>query len=86
MKNKGYLLLSGYSLVVFGVSALAMQMVGVQWAFLQFLEWGGLLFAFVMKALMVIGGIIVIVFAHTDWDFERRDSAQGGEEQAGGNA
>ncbi len=63
-------------MVILGISALAMQMVGVQWAFLQFLEWGGLLLAFVLKALMVIGGIILIVFAHTDWEFERKNSEE----------
>jgi hypothetical protein len=76
IKNRGYYLLAGYSLIVLGISALAMQLVGVQWAFLQFLEWGGGLFAFVSKALMIIAGVLTIVFASTDWERERQDSSE----------
>jgi len=74
IKNRGYYLLLGYMLIVFGVSAVVMQMVGVQWAFLQFLEWGGHLVAFVAKIFFVIAGVLVIVFANTNWEYERKDS------------
>jgi hypothetical protein len=53
-------------------------MIGVQWAFLTFLEIPGRLFAFVAKIVMVIGGFVVIVLARTDWERERRESGEGG--------
>lgn len=76
IKNRGYYLLLGYTLLVLGVSAVVMQMVGVQWAFLQFLEWGGHLISFIAKILMVIAGFLIIVFASTNWEYEKRDSEQ----------
>ena len=74
MKNKGKFLLLGYSLLVLGITAIVLQMVGVSWAFLRFLEWGGRLFAFVAKLLMVVAGVVIIVLANTDWERERRES------------
>lgn len=74
IKNKGYWLLLGYTLFTLGITSIIMQMVGVNWAFLQFLQWGGGLFAFVAKILMTIAGVVVIVLANTDWKREREES------------
>ena len=73
MKYKGLWLLLGYAMMTFGLTALIMQVVGVHWAFLGLLEWGGRLLAFVLKILMTIGGVLIIVFARTDWDREMRE-------------
>lgn len=70
-------MLLGFLLVVFGLTAAVLQMIGAQWAFLQFLEIPGRLFAFVVKVLMVMAGFIIVALANTDWDQERRES--GGE-------
>ncbi|MBX2891943.1 MAG: hypothetical protein KF734_13515 [Saprospiraceae bacterium] len=78
MKNKGLLTLLGFALIIIGFSALILQLVGVQWVFLSFLEKMGRLFAFVVKIIMVIAGFVVIVLARTDWERERRES--GGEQ------
>lgn len=64
----------GLALVVVGISALALQQVGTQWAFLQFLEKPGRLFAFVVKIILVMAGFIIIVLANTDWERDRRES------------
>ena len=74
MKNKGLWLLLGYTLMTLGLIALGMQVVGVHWAFLGFIEWGGRLLALIIKILMVIAGVLIIVFANTDWERERRES------------
>lgn len=74
MKNKGRWILLGFLLVVFGITALVLELVGTQWVFLSFLEKPGPLFAFVAKIAMVIAGFLIVVLAHTDWDEERRDS------------
>ena len=76
MKNKGYWLLAGFLLVISGFTALILQLIGVAWWFLQFLELGGRLFSFVAKILMVLAGVLIIVFANTDWERERRESSE----------
>ena len=62
--------------MIFGFTALVLQLIGVSWWFLQFLELGGRLLAFVAKIVMVMAGILIIVFAKTDWDRERRESSE----------
>ena len=76
MKNKGLWLLAGYALFTFGLTAITMQLVGTHWAFLGFLEMGGRLLSLVLKILMVISGVLIIVFAHTDWEKEKKDSIE----------
>jgi hypothetical protein len=51
-------------------------MVGTQWVFLGFLELPGRLFAFVFKILMVLAGVLITVFANTDWERERKESSE----------
>ena len=75
MKRKGLWLLVGFLLVIFGFSAIILQLVGVNWAFLGFLEWGGLLLAFVLKVIMILAGVVVVVMANTDWEMEMRESS-----------
>lgn len=75
MKNKGLWLLLGYTLMTLGLTSLVMQVVGVHWYFLGILEWGGRLLSFILKTFMVVSGVLIIVFAHTDWDRERRESS-----------
>ena len=67
-------MLLGFLLVVFGLTALVLQLVGSQWVFLQFLEKPGRLFAFVAKLLMVMAGFIIVALANTDWERDRRES------------
>ncbi len=77
MKNKGLWLLLGYAMMTFGLTALIMQAVGTHWVFLAPLEWGGGLLAFVLKILMTMAGVLIVVFARTDWEKEYKDSEQG---------
>ncbi len=76
MKNKARWIVLGLLLVLSGITALALQLVGAQWAFLQFLEAPGRLFALVVKILMIMAGFIVIALANTDWERERRESGE----------
>jgi hypothetical protein len=76
MKNKGLWTLLGFLLIIFGFTAIILQLVGTQWAFLNFLERPGRLFAFVAKIIMVIAGFVTIVLARTDWEQERRESSE----------
>jgi hypothetical protein len=74
MKNQGRWLLLGFSLFILGFTGIILQMIGVHWAFLAWLEIGGRLFSFVFKIIMVLAGVLTIVFARTDWARERRES------------
>ncbi len=73
MKNKSLWLLAGYLLITFGVTSIVMELVGTHWYFLGWLEKLGRLPAFVIKILMIIIGIVVIVFARTDWEKEKKN-------------
>lgn len=74
MKNKGLWLLLGFSLVILGLSAIFLQVVGVRWAFLSLLDQPGRLFAVVAKVIMVMAGFAIIALANTDWERDRRES------------
>ena len=73
MKNKGLWLLLGYTLFTLGITAIVLELVGVHWVLLSWLELGGRLLAFAGKLLMIIAGVLMIVFARTDWEREMRN-------------
>ncbi len=74
MKRKTLWIILGLFLIMSGITALALQLVGTQWVFLQFIEKPGRLFAFVAKLLMVMAGFLLITIANTDWERERQES------------
>jgi hypothetical protein len=74
LKNRGLWTLLGFSFVILGFTSLIMTLVGVNWAFLGFLEWGGRLFAFVSKILMVMAGGIIIALANNNWERDQKES------------
>jgi uncharacterized membrane protein YidH (DUF202 family) len=76
MKNKGLLLLLGYLLFTLGITSVVMELVGTHWYFLAWLEHFGHLFTFILKILMMIGGILLIVLARVDWEREKRESSE----------
>lgn len=73
MKNKGLWLLFGYTLFTLGITAIVLELVGVHWVILSWLELGGRLLSFAGKLLMIIAGVLMIVFARTDWEREMRN-------------
>ena len=76
MKNKGLWILFGFLLFIFGITSIIMSLVGVRWVFLGWLEWGGALLAFVLKILMSIAGVVMVIYARTDWEEEKRESSE----------
>jgi hypothetical protein len=76
MKNKGLLILLGYLLFSLGVTSVVMELVGTHWYFLAWIERAGRLMSFILKILMVLVGVLLIVFARTDWDQEKRESSE----------
>jgi uncharacterized membrane protein len=76
IKNRGLWVLAGFLLFVFGITALFLQLVGVSWYVLSFLEIPGRLFALTAKIAMVMIGVLVVVLAQTNWDREMRESSE----------
>jgi hypothetical protein len=72
--NKTLLTVAGFFLFTFGFLSLVLSMIGVQLAFLAWLDKIGALFAFVIRILMVLAGIILVALAQTDWARERAES------------
>ncbi len=75
--KKSLLMLLGFLLFVFGITALAMSLVGVRWAFLSFVESEKVpVLGFLLKLVMILAGVLCVVFAQTDWARERAESSQ----------
>lgn len=74
MKKALYTLL-GFLFFIFGFLSLMLSMIGVQLTFMIWLDAPGRLFGFVARLLIVIGGIVIVALANTDWERERAESA-----------
>ena len=72
-KYKNYWMILGFAMIIFGFTAIILQMVGIHWAFLGFLEYFGRLFAFVAKIVLVMAGVLFFILARTDWEREREE-------------
>jgi len=66
-KYKGWWTVAGFLLLTIGFLALVLSMVGIQFAFLTWLDAIGPLFGFVMRILMMLAGIVIIYMAQTDF-------------------
>ena len=66
--KKDLLTLLGFLLFVFGFLAIILSIVGVNLAFLVWMTKFGQLTAFLLKILMIVGGVIIVVLARTDWE------------------
>ncbi len=67
-------MLGGMLLMIFGVTAILLQMVGVHWYFLAWIEAAGLLFAFFIKVLMVLSGAVLFFVSNINWEREQEES------------
>ncbi len=65
--KRGLLTLLGFVLFMLGFSALVLSLVGVQLAFLTWLDAPGRLFGFVARLVMIILGVVLVVLDNTDW-------------------
>jgi hypothetical protein len=68
--KKGLLLALGFSLFILGGTALVLSLVGVKLSFLTWIDAGGGLLGFVIRIVMLIGGIVIAALANTDWKNE----------------
>ncbi len=68
--SKGLQLFLGFTITFLGVLSIVLSLIGVQFAFLLWIDAFGRLFGFVFRLLMIMGGIVIIVLAQTDWKKE----------------
>ena len=68
---KGIFTLIGFVIFMIGMSALVLSLVGVKLAFLTFIDQPSPMFGFLARLAMILGGIVVIVLAQTDWQREQ---------------
>lgn len=72
--NKTLLTVAGFLLFILGFLSLVLSMIGVQLAFLTWLDRPGPLFGFAARVGMILLGIILVVVAQTDWAREKAES------------
>jgi hypothetical protein len=68
MDKKTTFTILGFLLFVFGFISLVLLLVGLQLSFLAFIDAGSRLTGFIIRLLMVFGGLVMVYLARTDWD------------------
>ena len=68
--NKGVLSILGFALAALGFLSIVLSLVGVQFAFLTWLDSFSRLFGFVAKIVMIIAGILILYIAQSDFKGE----------------
>ncbi len=71
--KKGIWSLIGFLLIIIGITALVLSVVGVQLSFLTWIDKPGKLAGFLARLFMIMSGFIIIVLTRTDWRQENED-------------
>ncbi len=71
---KGIYSLIGFLLFIIGFVALSLSLVGINLSFLSFLDRISPLFGLIIKLLMIVGGIVIVILARTDWEKENNEA------------
>jgi hypothetical protein len=69
-KNRGLWTLVGFILTGIGFVAIVLSLVGVQLAFLTWIDSPGRLVGFLIRLIMILAGIVIIYLAQTNLDQE----------------
>jgi len=65
--KKAIWMTAGFLLFILGFAALALSIVGVSFSFLDWIDAAGQLLGFVIRILMITGGIVIVYLTATDW-------------------
>ena len=65
--KKGIFTLIGFLLFIIGGTALVLSLVGVKLSFLLWIDAAGGLLGFVIRIVMMIGGIVIAVLSTGNW-------------------
>ena len=68
--KRGIYTLIGFVLVVVGIVALVLSVVGVKLSFLVFIDKPGPTFGLVVRLMMIISGFVIAVLNTTNWKEE----------------
>ncbi len=72
--KKNVLVGSGFLLLLFGMSALVLSLVGVKLSFLLWLDYGGALLGFVLRLVMIFGGIAMAWLGLHNWAADEEEN------------
>ena len=67
MNAKAVYAIIGFSLLIIGFLSLVLMLVGVQLSYLTWIDNLGRLTGFVIRLLMITGGIVMIVLTQSNW-------------------
>ncbi|MEZ4952587.1 MAG: hypothetical protein R2825_03290 [Saprospiraceae bacterium] len=58
---------AGFLLFIIGFTALVLSLVGIKLSYLTWIDAPGALFGFLIRILMIIGGVVIVYMSVTDW-------------------
>lgn len=67
MKQKDLYTLIGFILFITGITSIIFNIVGVEWVLLKWLSHFNMLFGFLLKICMVVGGLVIIYLNKVNW-------------------
>ena len=57
----------GFLLFIIGFTALVLSLVGVKLTYLTWIDKPSALFGFLIRIIMIIGGVVIVYLSVTDW-------------------
>ena len=73
MRRNPWLTILGFGFVFLGFTAIFLNLVGIRYAFLTWLDEGSRLVGFTIRLGIIIVGFVMLAIAQTDWERERRE-------------
>lgn len=67
-KRKGLWSIIGFLMMALGLMSLIFSMVGMQFAFMQWMDAAGRMGGFLLRVVMMIAGIVILYLANTNFD------------------
>ncbi|MCB0651012.1 MAG: hypothetical protein KDC85_07030 [Saprospiraceae bacterium] len=67
-KRKGLWSIIGFLMMGLGLMSLIFSMVGMQFAFMQWMDAAGRMGGFLLRVVMMIAGIVILYLANTNFD------------------
>jgi hypothetical protein len=65
--SKSLATIIGFLFFIIGGLALVLSLIGVQLSYLTWIDSFGSLLGFLIRLLMILGGIVLVVLTRTDW-------------------
>lgn len=72
--KKALWLTIGFLLFIIGFTALVLMAIGVQLSYLTWIDVAGPVFGFLIRILLIVGGIVIVYLTATDWRNQEEES------------